>query len=181
MSRYSISRIALIFVLFLSSLFIAAPTLAGWHSLTGLLPDYTHIEDYQISPDSHRVVFLADVDVAGREELYSVPITGSVPIQLNPPLVGQGRVRRFGITPDSSRVIYIDKLNGYAHDVQSIQIFGGGRRNLSHVGSEDSAGSLQISSDGKWIVFEVYHAGRYELRVSDGAEGFYTYLPVVLK
>ncbi len=57
---------------------------AGWRALTGVLPAYTTIRTAAISPNSQHVVFIADIEVDDRYELYSVPITGSVPVKLNP-------------------------------------------------------------------------------------------------
>jgi Tol biopolymer transport system component len=124
-----------------------------------------------ISPDSQWVLYESTISP---RRFNTIPPTGGTATPLQDGYNPQ-------ITPDSSRVIYIDKLNGYAHDLQSLQIFGGGQRNLSHLGNAESVGVFQVSPDGQWIVFEVYRNGRYELRVSDGTEGFYTYLPVVLK
>src|SRR5512143_1659396 len=71
----------------------ATPT--GWRTLTGVLPAHTDIAyGWTISPNSRYVVFIADIDVDGRDELYSVPLTGTMPIKLNPPLVTGGLVRR---------------------------------------------------------------------------------------
>ncbi|MBL0163453.1 MAG: hypothetical protein IPP82_07345 [Xanthomonadales bacterium] len=41
----------------------------------------------QVSPDDRIVVYVANQDVDGVNELYSVPIGGGVPIKLNLPLV----------------------------------------------------------------------------------------------
>jgi hypothetical protein len=82
----------------------AQPT--AWHALTDVLPAYTSLYNVTISPDSYYAIFTADIDVDEQIELYSVPITGTLPVKLNPPLVSDGRVFDFIITPDSSRVIY---------------------------------------------------------------------------
>src|SRR5439155_1260967 len=94
--------VELLMMLFMS----ARPAHAGWRSLSGVLPAYTDIRSVRISADSRNVVFRADVESDERYELYSVPITGSVPLKLNPPLVAGGSVDSFLITPDSSRVVY---------------------------------------------------------------------------
>lgn len=44
----------------------------------------SHLGNVAISPDSSRVVFRADPDVAGRHELFSVPIDGGERIRLHP-------------------------------------------------------------------------------------------------
>lgn len=83
--------------------------LAEWHSLTGTLPAHTGNVNYIISPDSRTVAFAADIDTDDVDELYAVPITGTTPIKLNPPLVEGGDVRssRIAFSPDSQSVIYL--------------------------------------------------------------------------
>jgi hypothetical protein len=66
------------------------------------------VEEFLISADSSTVVFLADMQnlISGdfTNNLYSVPIGGGTPVQLNS---GPDTVRdRFFITPDSQRVIF---------------------------------------------------------------------------
>src|SRR5262245_26831783 len=60
---------------------------ADWRNLSGLLPAFVSRVDYAISPDSRTVVFMGDIDSNDVTELYAVPITGTTPIKLNPPLV----------------------------------------------------------------------------------------------
>ncbi|MEQ1891880.1 MAG: hypothetical protein ABL998_04995 [Planctomycetota bacterium] len=59
----------------------------------------------RISADSSRVVFLADADVAGQEELYSTPIAGGASVKLNPALQPTGYVSDFLLTPDATQVV----------------------------------------------------------------------------
>jgi hypothetical protein len=76
--------------------------------------------DFAFSPDSSVVVYLADQDSVGVDELYFAPITGGGSTKLNDPLVAGGNVDNFGlpnsfgstsfgfqISPDSSRVVYL--------------------------------------------------------------------------
>jgi Tol biopolymer transport system component len=137
---------------------------------------------YQISPDSQWVVFSDYPSFNLNSTLRAVPTAGGSP-------VGFGLGTDVLITPDSQRVIYRSPPDGDHSDLISIQIFGGGLRNLTRVGSRDIARPDQISPDGQWIVFQVQlnsSSGTigYQLRVSDGSEAplvFYTYLPVVQK
>ncbi len=87
----------------------AQPAHAEWRTLTGPLPPHVGQLNFIISPDSRTVAFVADIDSAGVAELYAVPITGTTPIKLNPPLVAEGAVNayRIAFTPDSQAVIYL--------------------------------------------------------------------------
>ena len=57
------------------------------------------------------------------------------------------------ITPDSQRVIYRSPPHGDHSDLLSIQIFGGGLRNLSRVGSFDMA--LRGADQPRWSMDRV--------------------------
>lgn len=77
--------------------------------ISGTMPsfgDVFGIPSAQISPDGQMVVYRADQDVDGVDELYSVPATGGVITKLNGPLVNGGKVIDFHISADSSRVVY---------------------------------------------------------------------------
>src|SRR5262249_13659527 len=70
---------------------------------------------FQISPDSRRVVYVADRGTDGVEELYRVPLAGGPVPKLNGPLVAGGDVSAglggplqfFRISPNSRRVVYM--------------------------------------------------------------------------
>ena len=47
---------------------------------------------FVISPDGQWVAYVTDADTDGVDELYAVPITGTTPLKLNPPLVAGGSV-----------------------------------------------------------------------------------------
>ena len=83
----------------------------------------------QVSPDSSRVVYVADQDTDEAFELYSAPIDGSSPaVRLNGPLGADGDVfpNFFGYFPfltveisaDSSRVVY-----GANQDMSGVEVY----------------------------------------------------------
>jgi len=69
----------------------------------------TGVSAFEISPDSTRVVFLADARLGGKvDDIYSVPIDGSTaPVQLN--AAGAAPVVGLGITADSATAIFLGK------------------------------------------------------------------------
>jgi hypothetical protein len=133
----------------------AAP--AGWRTLTAVLPSYTDIGYVAISPDSRYAVFTADIEADNRYELYSVPITGSVPVKLNPPLVAGGAVSRadFLITPDSRHVIYMaDQDVDQRVELYSVPIEGGPATKLNGpLVSGGNVSSFQIDADTGTVVY----------------------------
>jgi len=64
------------------------------------------VSDFQISPDSLKVVFLADANTGGGfNEIFSAPINASAaPVRLN--TAAMAPVTSFGITPDSARAVF---------------------------------------------------------------------------
>ncbi len=114
--------------------------------------------DYQrftISPDNRRAVYLADQDVDNIEELYSVPLTGGVPVKLSQ--AGM-KVDAFAISPDGQRVVYRADQN--ANDVlelYSIPITGGTSVRINgalRILNGDVYGFV-ISGDSKHVVYTV--------------------------
>jgi Tol biopolymer transport system component len=128
---------------------------AGWHDLTAMLPAHVGLGAPAISPDSGYVVFQADIDVDEVYELYSVPVSGSMPVKLNPPLVAGGDVREFSIAPDSSRVVYIaDQAVDERNELYSVPIAGGAATLLN--GALVTGGDvtdLRIDGDAGRVVY----------------------------
>jgi hypothetical protein len=105
---------------------------ADWRSLSGPLPAFANAPNFAISPDSTTVVFLVDRDTDDVQELYAVPITGTIPIKLNPPLVDGGDVERFAFAPDGQSVIYIaDQAVDNRRELYSVPVIGGTAITLS--------------------------------------------------
>jgi dipeptidyl aminopeptidase/acylaminoacyl peptidase len=135
---------------------LATPAVAGWHSLD-VLPAHANIADLQISPDSRYVVFRADIEVDERYELYSVPITGTMPFKLNPPLVAGSDVYQFAVTPDSQYVIYRAKQEAGESraDLYRVPITGGQADKLN-VGPKAGrhVGNIVIDPDNVHVVYQ---------------------------
>src|SRR5262245_909630 len=80
---------------------------ANWRSLSGHMRADLGNLTYEISPDSKLVAFVADKDTTNVRELYAMPITGTHPVKLNPPLVAGGFVYAASFTPDSKDLLYL--------------------------------------------------------------------------
>ncbi len=61
---------------------------------------------FEISPNSQRVVYIADQDIDDVNQLYSVPLEGGTSIRINGNVLLSGDVRSFRISSDSQRVVY---------------------------------------------------------------------------
>jgi Tol biopolymer transport system component len=114
--------------------------------------------DYEISPDSSRVVYRADHDTTGVVELYAVPLDGSsLPVKLNGPLVSGGNVVSFAISPDNSRVVYrADQQIDEVFELGSVPLDGSSppiRLNGPLVPGGDVNFSYAISPDSSRVVY----------------------------
>jgi len=115
------------------------------------------------SPDSQYVVYGADQDTAGMDELYSVPITGpaSAGVKLNGALPNGGNVElwwEYAISPDGSRVLYrADQVTVGQKELYSVPVAGPAEQGVKLNGSlPDGAGgvnSFRISPDSSWVVY----------------------------
>jgi Tol biopolymer transport system component len=110
---------------------------------------------FAFSPDSTRVLFLADKDTDNVLALYSAPLTGGEPVKLSGALVTGESVLDFSISPDSTRVVFGAKSNGSnALELFSTPIAGGAITNLSGpMVSGGNVGNFEISADSARVVF----------------------------
>ncbi len=91
---------------------------------------------FEISPNSQRVVYLADPNVKAKDELFSVPISEvRDPITLNGELPGTGGdVVGFAITPNSLGVVFRARdLGNTIQNLFSNEIDGGDLRKLTNI------------------------------------------------
>ena len=63
-------------------------------------------EHYTVTFNSRTVVYIADQDTDGVDELYAVPIGGGSPTKLNEPLECCGSVASFALAPNGEHVVY---------------------------------------------------------------------------
>jgi Tol biopolymer transport system component len=109
-----------------------------------------------VSPDSSRVVYVADKDADGVFEIYSVPITGGTPTKLSGAMVVGGSVfSNIQISADSSRVVFrADKDVDATTELYSVPIAGGAVTKLSGpVVSGAFVSQFVLSADSSRVVF----------------------------
>ncbi len=91
---------------------------------------------YNVTPDGETVVYIADQEQDGVDQLYSVPIDGGVPILLSGDVFPDNDVLRWNgwgdallFTPDSQRVLFLGDLNfGGRDDLYSVPVDGSSER-----------------------------------------------------
>ena len=89
-------------------------------------------DGYFISSDSARVIYLAEQDSIGVQELYSVPIMGGGSTKLNAALTSGNDVVNYVISPNGQTVVYQARLGGstISHHY-AVPIVGGASTQLS--------------------------------------------------
>jgi len=110
--------------------------------LTGnLLPANSFVGFYLPNEDNSRIVFSVTELVSGNNDIYSVPITGGIPIKLNetPPTGNSGA--EFFI-PVGNNIVYLDSKSGF-NEIYVVPITGGSSTKLN--GTLVSGGD--VSSD----------------------------------
>ena len=126
------------------------PLVAGGDAFVGGL---------QFSPDSSRVLYLADQDTDEVFEIYSVPSTGGPSTKLNGPLVAGGDVAftGFQFSPDGSRVLYYaDQDTDNVNEIYIVPAGGGTPVKLNGplpVGGDVTGFNLQFSPDGSRVLY----------------------------
>src|SRR5262245_3739087 len=108
------------------------------------------VQQFRLSPDAQRVVYLADQETDEVFELYSVPTGGGPATKLNGSLVPSGDVVSFRISADSSRVVYrADQQTDGSFDLYSVPI-GGGTRVVLGTSVEPE---FEVTPDGSRVVY----------------------------
>ncbi|KPL07518.1 hypothetical protein AMJ85_09355, partial [candidate division BRC1 bacterium SM23_51] len=117
------------------------------------------VGSYLISSDSSRVVYTADQDVAGTDELYSINITGpsGSGVKINRPLIANWEVKLPRLTSDGQRVVY---SAGVGFDdtecLYSVPITGPANDAVQLTGLTVNLvdlWSFAISPDDRWVVY----------------------------
>ena len=130
-----LARIALVFVIAVV-IFLPAIASSDADKLVSM-PSYGDVGNFEITSDGEYVVFSADMDTDGVEELYSVPMSGGTPTKLSlGSLFGIG----FTLSPDGDWVVYT-----HDYSIYSVPVAG------------PSSASVKLSGDDviyiRWFAF----------------------------
>lgn len=112
---------------------------------------------FKFTPDSTRVVYLADQTADNVTEIFSVPVLGGTPTRLNADLpVGGDVIFDFQIAPDSSYITYHAQQN--TADVNELYLVPTDGGNSKRINGNLPIGAdveffYQISSDGQHVIY----------------------------
>ncbi|MCC6455204.1 MAG: hypothetical protein IT328_09705 [Caldilineaceae bacterium] len=131
---------------------IQGGTLRQLNTLAGMgLPDYEHIGFTQLSPDGRWLLYHSGAVQGNWRALFSVPVAGGAPIQLNDaPPDGEG-MRGFQISADSQYVLYQQGPRD-SQDLRSFRVpISGG----TPVPFPAEWRWIQTSPDSRWYVYGI--------------------------
>jgi Tol biopolymer transport system component len=151
----AVMRVTVVLASLVLALVLCIPSAAVGAVKLGGPPAGPVILDFQVSPDSKWVVFLASEDGGTfKFELFSSPVAGGTPVKLNPPMPMYQQVGGFSITPDSSRVVFgSTDLQGH-RNVYCVPIEGGEPLMLNPPLAEGrNAGLYTVTPDGTKVVY----------------------------
>jgi len=114
--------------------------------LSGALVAEGDVQEFALTQDGRRVVFVADAELDGKDELYAAPSDGSAaPVKLSA-LPDDVDVVAFVLSPDGSRVVYEDsRINSR---IYSVGLDGAGALQLAF-----GDGPLRVSPDSAHVLF----------------------------
>ncbi len=103
------------------------------------------------TPDSQRVVYMADQDTDNVVEIYSAPSGGGGAVRLNNPALPIGReVLDYAISPDSSNVVFrSDQTADKFYTLRSVPVAGGAATEITTMDTL----SYAVSADSTRVVF----------------------------
>lgn len=126
------------------------------------------VRSSDVSPDGQDIVYIAQQDTAGVNELYARAVTGSgANPTLNGPLVAGGDVTQAAFLPDGRVVYAADQDTDGVIDLFVRPLTGGGAA-LRINGAASLSAGFEISSTGEWIAFH---------GTLSGAAGFFAVRP----
>lgn len=151
---------SLLLVVFLSLILTGTVDAALFNQkISGNLVSGGDVQSFEISPDGHYAVFLADARTNTVDELFSTPATGGERFLLSRELPPASVVQGFAISPDSQSVVYwTGTTDDLCTGIYAVPITGGPVINLSgSVPDYKKLSGIAITADNRYIVYKLYY------------------------
>ncbi len=116
---------------------------------------FSNVFNFKVSPDGEYTVYTHDAETDNAFDLWSVPTRGGLaPVRLSAALPASEQITFFEITPDSSRVVFLEPQSQGQVDLLSVPITGGPPIQLDDaLRPGASIGGFRVSPDGNHVVF----------------------------
>ena len=118
-------------------------------AVTGATHDFSIKTQLSLTPDGQNALFIADYETVGKNELFSVPITGGVPTRVNGALPFGGDVYSFAIAPDGASVAYSAGQNASGTSELFLAPVGGGSSVRISDAPLANTGEMDVSTSGE--------------------------------
>ena len=134
------------------------PGITATRKISGV-PLVGSVTAFALSPNGATAVYIADLEVAARFELYSVPADGSaVPTKISSGLpfgTGDQGVSEFQISPDGTRVVFRADPNAGSgvDDLFSVAIDGSSAPLQLNTTAQRPVSAFGVSPSGAWVAF----------------------------
>ncbi len=155
-------RGCILFITLLAALAFVQPGGAAYgvinRKISGTLPDFGSVREFQVSPEGDYVVFSADARTENMVELFSVPVYGGAgPLRLSGDMVNGGSISwpTFEISSLTRRVVYLaDQEEDNKIELYSVPLTGGTAVKLNGaLAAEGDVVSFLISPDGQRVIY----------------------------
>ncbi len=141
--------------------------------------DFSIKTQLSVTPNGQRVLFIADYETVGKNELFSVPIAGGTPTRISDDLHFAGDVYSFAISPNGTSVAYAAGQTVGSNSELFLTPITGGIGNSIRVSDPGPSNSgvfdVSTSGEGGQILFspdstKIYYLGNLD---TDGVNDLY--------
>ena len=151
-------RIPTIGVIFFLILAIPSIALAAFFKLSGMMPAFGDVVDFQTEPNGRYAIYHANQNTAGAVELYSTPLDGQItPTRLNGLLPSNSSVGKATISTSGLWVVYIAPQDtSGVNELYAVPITGpasAGIKLNDALPTNQSVIDFQISADNSTVVY----------------------------
>jgi Tol biopolymer transport system component len=125
------------------------------------------VSDFEVAADAQAVVYLADADVEGVNELYRAPIGGGAVARISGDMGSGGGIVDWKLTSDGSRAVYVaEQDTDGLPELYSVEVVGNGTADkLSHALAPGNLGvqAFELSADGTRVIYRTQDASSADL------------------
>jgi Tol biopolymer transport system component len=150
-------------------LLASGSAVAGYIKISGEMPDFGAVQEFEVSPDGRYAVYRADQEIDNAVNIYSVELSGGSPVRLGSPMPAGSGIASFQISPDSQRIVYLAPSTGpTVLDLYSSPIGGpasASERLTDQLMFGQKISAYEVSPDSAWVVYisDHEHTERFEL------------------
>lgn len=140
--------------------------------ITPAAHEFTITNQLAVAPGGQSVLFIADYDEVGKQELFSLPLSGGTPTRISDPLPFAGDVTSFAVSPDGLSVAYAAGQNTSATTELFMKPLAGGSSVRISDAPPSNSGQFDVNTSLGEGDQSVYEGGQIVFD-PDGSRVFY--------